>query len=49
MRVEYRARIFKLLSIPGIDSTESIPYEKHFHSGIDSREGGGEGGTRKRR
>jgi hypothetical protein len=31
MRVEYRARIFKLLSTPGIDSTEAIPYEKHFH------------------
>jgi hypothetical protein len=34
-----RARNFKLLKTPGIDSTESIPFENQFCSGIDSREG----------
>ncbi len=35
-----RARIFKLLRTPGIDSTESIPCEDQF------RRGGGKGRTR---
>jgi hypothetical protein len=34
-----RARIFKLLKTPSIDSTESIPFENQFRSGIDSQEG----------
>jgi hypothetical protein len=41
---QFRARIFKLLRTPGIDSTESIPCENQFHLGIDSWEGGGDDG-----